>query len=806
MIGSYEDISGFRRMSAVLIMFTLVLLFYVMYVSFYPILPKNQMVGEMLYKIHGAEPNKPILALLLLLVSSSAIFTHSPSKVIDPKTKKILLYVGLFTYTIFVLMIWLLPINAFVASVSSLVFIIGFFSLLSWRRKVAEDLKEDRRHEVESQFDQLREKIDTPYSINIPYKYSYLGEEYISWMNIVNPFRALLVGGTPGSGKSFATIEDFMRQSVKKGFTGVVYDFKYPTLTLKHYNYLQWYKQNYEIEPSFYVINLDDPEYSNRCNPIGVDSLQSMADAEENTKVLMLNINKTWVDKEGDFFTDSANVFTAMLMWYLKIVTKKYDYDICSLPHLIALSTFESTEILFLILKEYNDLKPKMKPFAEALEKGALEQLAGQTASAGIALSKISTKELNYILTGDDFSLDLNNPLSPKILCVGNNPDRDLVYAAPLGLLFSKLAKTINKKGQLPSLYCIDEFPTVYIKGIDNLIATGRSNLIATVLGFQTFAQINANYGKDISEKLINVCGSRIMGQLVGDDAKKISENIGKHKVVNRSFNYSVSDTSEGHQTAMEDIVPPERITQFSQGTFCGVIADDFKYKESNKVFYGEILPPLDLKTKEEDIPLPKINDFTPDDIDEQQAKYLSDNKEFLSIFKKVLVGKSMRKWVTIIDKTTTEKALNEYLANKYNLEYSCLKKFTEFISFKKQFQKLILEQRKSRSLNKAFSYDEIDKFISQSVRQGIIDDVKDKFLEKHTDEIYNDIYRIIALEIRDLKIVEQIAENKKLSSYSLSFFSRIINSDRFTDEQAKKEYLAIIDELKITIMSNMKN
>ncbi len=805
MIGTYENHEGYKKISSILTVGTLLFLMYLIYVIYYPIFPKSDIVNNFLYKIHGASPNRLALSLILLLFSISAIFTRTTSKVIDEKTKKTVLLIGLFAYSLFLLLILVLPIGAFTAFLSTSVFMVGFFCLLSWRRKVAEDLKSDRRHEVESQFDQKREIIETPVSVNIPYKYNYLGETLTSWINIINPFRAILVGGTPGSGKSFATIEEIMRQFIKKCFTGVVYDFKYPTLTVKTYNYLKWYEDKYEIKPSFYVINFDDVEYSHRCNPINADSLQTMADAEENTKVLMLNINKTWIDKEGDFFTDSANVFTSMLMWYLKIITLKYDYDVCSFPHLVALTTFESTEILFLILKEYNELKPKMKPFSEALEKGALEQLAGQTASAGIALSKITTKELNYILTGDDFSLDLNNPLAPKILCLGNNPDRQLIYSAPIGLILSKLAKTMNRQKQLPSMYCIDEFPTVYVRGVDNLIATARSNKIATVLGFQSFKQIIVNYGKEISDQLISICGTRIMGQMLDDDAELISKNIGKHKVLNRSYNYSRDDISEGQQTAMEEIVPPERIAQFSQGTFCGVVADDFQYKENNKVFYGELLPPLELKAHEEDISLPKINDFTPDNIDGLVTSYFKNNSNFVVQFKKVLLTNNIRTWVEVIEAVTTERGLDEYLLDTFNFEYQNLKTFTKFISFKTSIQAFILIIKKRDSIDRNFTAEEVDNFVKQSIRQGFINENKNKFLDEYNDEIYNDIYRVIALEIEDLNIVEEIAGNKKLAPYAKSFFDRIRSSDKLTDEVAKQKYVDFIDKIDLAILASKR-
>lgn len=108
--------------------------------------------------------------------------------------------------------------------------------------------------------------------------------------------------------------------------------------------------------------------------------------------------------------------------------------------------------------------------------------------------------QLYWVMTGNDFSLDINNPKEPKLLCVGNNPDRQNIYSAALGLYNSRIVKLINKKGQLKSTVIIDELPTIYFRGLDNLIATARSNKVAVCLGFQDFSQLNRDYGEKESK------------------------------------------------------------------------------------------------------------------------------------------------------------------------------------------------------------------------------------------------------------------------------------------------------------------
>lgn len=804
MIETYKDNQAYRTISLILIYFSLLAFVYLTYVNYFNVFSQhfqNRVLTDMIVKVHGNRPNALIIKVVSLSILASAVMTHSSAKAISEKKKKRAGLVGGLMLLLYVVQGFLETIfgNMGYASIAVhvVLFMAGMFFLLEWRKKLVEDLRKDRRNINESQFDQAREKVENDYSVNIPYKYYFRGEEHTSWINVVNPFRASLVGGTPGAGKSFAIIEEYFRQFISKGFTGVFYDFKYPTLSRKVYNYMLWYSKRFKVPPKFFVINFDDPEYSHRCNPINVDSLQTIADAEENTKVLMLNINKTWIEKEGDFFTDSANVFTSMLMWYLKILVKKYDYDICSFPHLVALSTYESTEILFLLMQEYPELKPKMKPFSEALEKGALEQLAGQVASAGVALSKISSPELNYILTGDDFSFDLNNPLSPKLLALGNNPDRQITYGAPLGLILTKLSKTLNRQGQLPSVFAVDEFPTVYIRGIDNLIATARSNKVATLLGFQSFAQIVADYGKEIADKINRICGTRIMGQMMDEDAEVISKSIGKQKILTQSFSYSAADISESQQVTLEDIVPASYISQFSQGTFTGVVADDFQNKEDNKVFYGEIIPPLELKSREDHFSLPKIYSFSPDNLVDIVAEYIGEEKAKIDALIEILCGRSYGGWQSLFDSFTSENVFYQFIIDSNSLPYMEYKSFFELMQFKKHLSGLLAKKLKEASLEDSLERDDARQFIFDCIYDGFEHKYRSEYLESHTNEIYNDIYKIIGLEIKELDLVSHIKKNNNLKQQTINFFMKIYNSDRLNSPIIKKEYENFIIELQ---------
>lgn len=141
----------------------------------------------------------------------------------------------------------------------------------------------------------------------------------------------------------------------------------------------------------------------------------------------------------------------------------------------------------------------------------------GQIASAKIPLSRMISPALYWVMSADEFSLDINNPDEPKILCIGNNPDRQAIYGAALGLYNSRIVKIVNKKGRLKSSIIIDELPTIFIKGLDNLIATARSNKVAVLLGFQDFSQLIRDYTDKEAKVIINTVGNIFSGQVVGN-------------------------------------------------------------------------------------------------------------------------------------------------------------------------------------------------------------------------------------------------------------------------------------------------
>ena len=406
------------------------------------------------------------------------------------------------------------------------------------------------------------------------------------WINVVNVFRASIVLGTPGSGKSYAVVNNYIKQQIEKSFAMYIYDYKFPDLSEIAYNHLLKHKEHYKVKPEFYVINFDDPRRSHRCNPINPKFMVDISDAYESAYTIMLNLNKTWIQKQGDFFVESPIILLAAIIWYLRIYK---DGKYCTFPHAIEFLNKPYADI-FTILTSYPSLENYLSPFMDAWQSGAQDQLQGQIASAKIPLSRMISPQLYWVMTGDDFTLDLNNPEQPKILCVGNNPDRQNIYSAALGLYNSRIVKLVNKKGQLKSSIIIDELPTIYFRGIDNLIATARSNKVAVCLGFQDFSQLTRDYGEKEAKVIQNTVGNIFSGQVVGETAKNLSERFGKILQQRQSISINRQDTSTSINTQLDSLIPASKIANLSQGTFVGSVADNFGEEIEQKIFHARII------------------------------------------------------------------------------------------------------------------------------------------------------------------------------------------------------------------------
>jgi len=505
---------------------------------------------------------------------------------------------------------------------------VGYICMLmagTWMsRLLKNNLMDDVFNTENESFQQETRLIENEYSVNLPTRFYYKKKWNNGWINVVNPFRASLVLGTPGSGKSYAVVNSYIKQQIEKGFALYCYDYKFPDLSEIAYNHLLTHLDGYKVKPKFYVINFDDPRKSHRCNPINASFMSDIADAYEASYTIMLNLNRSWISKQGDFFVESPIILLAAIIWYLRIYQGgRY----CTFPHAIELLNKKYSDV-FTILRSYPELENYLSPFVDAWESDAQEQLQGQIASAKIPLSRMISPALYWVMTGDDFSLDINNSKEPKILVVGNNPDRQNIYSAALGLYNSRIVKLINKKGQLKSSVIIDELPTIYFRGLDNLIATARSNKVAVLLGFQDYSQLTRDYGDKESRVIQNTVGNVFSGQVVGETAKILSERFGKVLQKRQSMTINQREKSTSISTQMDSLIPASKISNLTQGMFVGAVADNFDERIEQKIFHCEIVVDNE-KVKRETaryVKLPQIIDFTDKDGNDRMQEEIQAN------------------------------------------------------------------------------------------------------------------------------------------------------------------------------------
>ena len=162
-------------------------------------------------------------------------------------------------------------------------------------RLLKNNLMDDPFNNENESFMQETRLLTNEYSVNLPTRFYYKKRWHNGWINILLPQRASIVLGTPGSGKSFAVVNSYIKQQIEKGYSMYIYDFKFPDLSTIAYNHLMNHLDGYEVKPKFYVINFDDPRRSHRCNPIHPDFMEDITDAYESAYTIMLNLNKTWV-------------------------------------------------------------------------------------------------------------------------------------------------------------------------------------------------------------------------------------------------------------------------------------------------------------------------------------------------------------------------------------------------------------------------------------------------------------------------------------------------------------------------------
>lgn len=481
---------------------------------------------------------------------------------------------------------------------------IGFLLVLSGGTLLSRIIKskfnnKDIFNKENETFPQEERLLENEFSINLPARYHLKNKIRNSWINIINPFRAIMVLGTPGAGKSYFVIRHVITQHIRKGFTMFVYDFKFDDLSRIAYNSWLKNKHRYPKPPKFYVINFDDLTRSHRCNPLEPSAMTDITDAAESARTILMGLNREWIKRQGDFFVESPINFLTAVIWYLK---KYKDGEFCTLPHVIELMQADYDSLFTLFRTEAaKECEVLINPFLNAYLNDVMEQLEGQIASAKVAMARLSSPQLYYVLSGNDFNLDVNNPDDPKVVCMGNNPQKIQIYGAVLSLYVTRLVKQVNKKGKLKSSLVFDEFPTIYLNNMDSLIATARSNKVSTCVGIQDFSQLRKDYGREQADVIMNITGNIVAGQVTGDTAKQLSERFGKIMQDRESYSINSGDTSISRSKQLEAAIPPSKISALSSGEFVGMVADDPDNKIDLKAFHCEIINDHEALKREEE-------------------------------------------------------------------------------------------------------------------------------------------------------------------------------------------------------------
>lgn len=511
---------------------------------------------------------------------------------------------------------------------------VGYILMLTggtwFSRIIKAKLNDDIFNEENETFPQETRLITNEFSINLPTKFRYNGKINDGYLNVICPQRGLICQGSAGSGKTAFFLRHVITQILGKKVpqSALVYDFKFPDLSIIAYNHWLKNKHRYGVESSCVFINFDDLSRSHRGNVFDPKGMRDITDASESSRTILLGLNKQWRQKEGDFFVESAVNFVTALIWFLrKYKNGKY----CTLPHVIEFSQLDY-DSLFSILQLEPSISVLISSFIQAYKSDVMEQLEGQIASAKIALSRLASPQLYWVLSGNDFSLDINNPEHPVVLCMGNNPTKIMTYGAVLSLYGNRILKIINQKKKHPCSLILDEWPTLNLE-LNTVVSTGRQNGISTFIGLQEVAQIRKEYGKESADVIINMVGNIISGQVSGDSAKLLSERIGKINQNRTSLSINSGDTSISKSKQLDYAVPASKISALSSGEFVGMVADSPQQRIQLKAFHGEIVNDFDAINKEEAAydPIPIIHNVTHQMVEDNAKQIISDVQNIAS-------------------------------------------------------------------------------------------------------------------------------------------------------------------------------
>lgn len=505
---------------------------------------------------------------------------------------------GLTLYFISGLLFWLQATPSIVALSYIGVTALGFVLILTGGtllfRIIKKKLSGDVFNTVNETFPQEERKLENKYSVNLPTRYKLKNRERSGWINIINGFRGgVLLMGLPGSGKTLIA-KEILKQQIAKGYALFIHDFKYPDLTKVAYNHFLRNKHRYKVAPQFHILNFENIQA--RCNPLLPESLHSITDAASASKAILLGLNQEWIDQQGDFWVESSISFITALIWFLRIYQNgKY----CTLPHVIELAQTKLDK-LFTVLMAEPTLEVIVTPFVRAYEEDAGKQLIGQISGAAISLGSLASEKLYYVLSGNDFTMKINDPQAPQIVCVANNPQVSNVYSAVISLYLNTLQKLLKEQEEQPCGIMLEEFANISWHNADKFLSICRGYLVNVTLIIQDASQLILHYGERQAKVILSMVGNIISGQATGDSAKSLSERFGKIMQDRQSLTINSSDTSLNKSRQLDYAVPQSTVAALSAGEVVGIVADNPDQRIPQKMFHAQVQHNFTALKKEE--------------------------------------------------------------------------------------------------------------------------------------------------------------------------------------------------------------
>ncbi|KAA3435979.1 TraM recognition domain-containing protein [Rufibacter hautae] len=381
------------------------------------------------------------------------------------------------------------------------------------------------------------------------------------YINVPNAFRGNLVLGGAGAGKSFSIGEPVIEQFASKNWAGLIYDFKFPVLTEVAQRALTLAAEQAEAkgepEPSvqLHVINFRDLTRTERLNPLRPEEMPVVAFAEEYSRAIINNLNTNTIKNSGEFFSTSAIAYLTGIIWFYRKNFPAY----CTIPHVVATALYKDFRHVLSMLDTDIECGDMVRSLITAVEQKAEKQIAGVVATLQIILSRINSPEIVWVLTpdesrGEGFSLDLNDPNNPKLLCIGNDPTLKDTFSPVISCIITVALKLMNQQRKHPSYVFLDEAATIYVPGLEVIPATARSNKIATIYMSQDLSQMVDSYGRDKMQVMISNLNNWFIGKVNNmETAELISKIVGREDKSMVSTSSGSSTGGAGHRNRSQN-------------------------------------------------------------------------------------------------------------------------------------------------------------------------------------------------------------------------------------------------------------